>query len=65
VSDEDTKTVTEDPADETQEDVTADETAGPAADEAADPAVKSAATPPEVLARLAVTENAARLAFGA
>jgi HK97 family phage prohead protease len=65
VSDDNPETVTEDPADETQEDVTADETAGAAAEEAAAPAVKSAATPPEVLARLAVTENAARLAFGA
>jgi HK97 family phage prohead protease len=65
VSDEDTKTVTEDPAEQAQEDETADETAGAAADEAATPAVKSAVTPPEVLARLTVTENAARLAFGA
>jgi HK97 family phage prohead protease len=61
----DTKTVTEAPAAQTQEDETADETAGAAADEAAAPAVKSAATPPEVLARLSVMENAARLAFGA
>jgi hypothetical protein len=43
---------------------TADEAAGAAA-EAAAPAAKSTATPPEVLARMAITENAARLAFGA
>ena len=60
----DTKTVIEDPADEAQEVETADETAEVAADEAATSAVKSAVTPPEVLARLAITENAARLAFG-
>jgi phage head maturation protease len=42
---------------------TADGAAGAAADAAA-PAAKSAVTPPDVLARLAVTENAARLAFG-
>lgn len=41
----------------------ADDTAGAAADAAA-PAVRSAAVPPEVLARLSITENAARLAFG-
>jgi HK97 family phage prohead protease len=61
----DSKTVMEDPADEAQEDETADETADVAAEEAATSAVKSAATPPEVLARQAITENAARLAFGA
>jgi hypothetical protein len=48
--------------DEEQEtaDVTAESTA-----KAADTAAKSAAVPPEILARLSVTENAARLAFGA
>jgi len=50
-----------DPGEETE---TADESAGAAADAAA-PAAKSAVTPPEVLARLSITENAARLAFGA
>jgi phage head maturation protease len=49
-----------DPDEETD---TADGAAGAAADAAA-PAAKSAVTPPDVLARLAVTENAARLAFG-
>lgn len=60
----DAKTVTgsPDPDEETQ---TADEAAVAAADEAAAPAAKSAAVPPpDVLARLSVTENAARLAFG-
>jgi hypothetical protein len=42
---------------------TADEAAGAAADAAAS-AAKSAVTPPEVLARLSIAENAARLAFG-
>jgi phage head maturation protease len=42
---------------------TADDAAGAAADAAA-PAAKSAVTPPDVLARLHITENAARLAFG-
>lgn len=46
------------------EDQTADDAAGAAA-KAAAPAAKSAVTPPEVLARLAIAENAARLAFGA
>jgi HK97 family phage prohead protease len=43
---------------------TADVAAGAAA-EAAAPAAKSAEIPPDVLARLSITENAARLAFGA
>ena len=58
------KTVTEDLAEEAQETETADETAVATA-EAAATAAKSAATPPDVLARLSITENAARLAFGA
>jgi hypothetical protein len=50
-------------ADPDEESETADEAAGAAADAAA-PAAKSA-TPEDVLARLAIAENAARLAFGA
>jgi hypothetical protein len=51
-------------ADPDEEPDTADGAAGAAADAAA-PAAKSAVTPPDVLARLHITENAARLAFGA
>jgi hypothetical protein len=50
-------------ADPDEEPDTADNAAGAAADAAA-PAAKSAVTPPEVLARLAIAENAARIAFG-
>jgi phage head maturation protease len=50
-------------ADPDEEPDTADNAAGAAADAAAS-AAKSAVTPPEVLARLAIAENAARIAFG-